>query len=202
MKSAKHILQAVTAASLVAFSSCQSSGPAATPKPETEKKINAYWTELTEIPATLPARPTPLPEAYRLLKLNLPVLRAELAAEGKKEGTTTQIAVPMPNHSLATFTVSEAVNNGHNQTARRPASRSFTGNGTSDATTGIRMEISANSGFSATIKQPNSMTVIEPYIKGDTVHYISYYKSRRGISHPNLRNMQNTKPAEKPAPRK
>ena len=121
-----------------------------------------------------------MPRAYRILRLNKDALRALLAdapMEFTREANAAPVTIslPMPDGTFGRFKVVESPMMEAQLAAKHPDYKTYSGTGVDDPAAITRFGITA-SGFHAIILAPSGTVYIDPYAKGDTEHYISYYK--------------------------
>jgi hypothetical protein len=165
---------AALASPLVWFSCRQTATVSNTPAAQAEKNVNGYyWSDISQVPGGF-AMSSRVPSKYRLLHLDLPLLRARLAGITKPE-EKEQIMIPMPDSTNRVYEVSIP--------AMRPESRNvpgqattYTGTALNNIQSTIRISLSAR-GFYAQIRDIGGPVSIEPCQPGDTLHYFSYRRS-------------------------
>ena len=122
-----------------------------------------------------------VPRQYRTFALNKTALENTLRnapaefTEAARNGEMT-IALPMPDGTLARFTVEQSSMMEAGLAARHPDIRTFHGRGIDDPTATARFGISSE-GFNSMIFSANGTTLVDRYAVGDTTNYISYNKA-------------------------
>lgn len=154
---------------IVASASAQSTHPA----PGAD-----LWVDTDE--ATLPAGGERLivPQVYRTLTLNPDALQAILAAapleaSAGAANSATIITLPLPNGTWARFRLVESPVMAPELAARFPEIRTYAGQGLDDLSATTRLDWTPL-GFHAIIFSSTGTVYIDPYRRGDTIHYISY----------------------------
>ena len=139
------------------------------------------WRDVEE--SALPAHPGDrviVPQRYRLVALDQRAFRA-LLAEAPMEFThgawesAPELALPMPDGTFVRFHVEESPIMEPPLAARFPQIRTWRGQGIDDPTAGARLGWTT-AGFHAIVLRASGTVYIDPYRRGDTVHYISYFK--------------------------
>lgn len=141
----------------------------------------APWTPLDAMPKSVTmseawVRPT----AYQACALDEATFRrvldrAPLESVVPLGQSTEQIMLPMPDGSFACFFIVESPVMEPELAVKFPEIRTYLGQGMDDPSASLRCDWTP-SGFHAQILSPNGAVYIDPYSKGDTEHYVSYYK--------------------------
>ena len=154
---------------VVALASAQSTHPA----PGAD-----LWVDTDE--ATLPTGGERLivPQVYRTLTLNPDALQAILAAAPLEAAagaanSATIITLPLPDGTWARFRLVESPIMAPELAARFPEIRTYAGQGLDDLSATTRLDWTPL-GFHAMILSSAGAVYIDPYRRGDTIHYISY----------------------------
>ncbi len=119
-------------------------------------------------------------KAGNLQKIDLASLKASLQGipSGKAfeaKYTNTLIQLPMPNGELMPFRVIESSILSPELAKKLPQVRTYAGEALHDARIHARMDITQH-GFHAIIFRPEGTVYIDPYQKGNTTHYLVYWK--------------------------
>ena len=166
------------------FGACQQSPATSEQKPKhTEKPLNAYWTELSRIPANLPRRTEALPDNYRVLKLDLPALRQQLN-QATDATTPVTVAMPLPTGREMLFSVTPAAVMDPKLAAKYPQLKTYKGTSANNPTASVRFELNQH-GLKAMVYEASARYLIEPYLPTDSVHYLSY---ERGMPNAKFNN--------------
>ncbi|HEX8474158.1 MAG TPA: zinc-dependent metalloprotease family protein [Pyrinomonadaceae bacterium] len=121
-----------------------------------------------------------IPKAFRALRLNKTALtetlnRAPLEFTAAARTTQTVLSVPMPDGSFDKFRIEESPIMEPGLAARFPNIKTYRGQGIDDPTATARFDLTP-AGFHAIVLSPTDTVYVDPYAKGDTVNYISYFK--------------------------
>lgn len=119
-----------------------------------------------------------LPSSYETFRLNKAALRVLLASAPEEftNGKTVILTLPMPDGTLSRFRIE------HSLVVERGLLKSYPelgatyrGQGIDDPAATVRFDLMP-SGFHSMILSPNGTVIVDPYLKGDTETYISYFK--------------------------
>ncbi|MFN3345666.1 MAG: reprolysin-like metallopeptidase, partial [Chloroherpetonaceae bacterium] len=142
-------------------------------------QTRSYWSNTAE-PQTTSERYI-IPAKYRTLALNFESMKSKLA-EAPMEFTAQArqgnfiVELPMPNGTFARFQVEESPVMHPVLAAKYPDIKTYRGYGLDDGTATLRMDITPLGFHAMILSAYHSAVYIDPYQKGDLVHYISYYK--------------------------
>lgn len=122
-----------------------------------------------------------IPNKYRTVELNDDLLQKALKKAPPRfsafaKTNTTILALPMPDGSTQHFSITEASVLHSDLAARYPEIQSFAGTGIDDPTATIRFDRTPAGFHAMVLTAKTSAVFIDPYAKGDTKNYISYYK--------------------------
>ena len=121
------------------------------------------------------------PEKYILKQLQVPSLLTKLVAAPKEftaassSGSDNIITLPMPDGSLKRFRFSESPVMEPALAAKYPEIKTYSAQGIDDPFATLRMDYNPYSGFHAQILSPSGNIFIDPFAKGNTQYYMSYY---------------------------
>ena len=147
-------------------------------------KINAatsnLWTEVRERDfATSNMNRQIIPSEYLTYALDLNQLQ-ELLSTAPMRFTIAQSEVvlnlPMPNGEMERFQIFDAPIMESELAAKYPMLHAYAGVGVDDPTATLRLGVTQHGFHAMVISARNGSAYIDPYAKGDTEHYISYYK--------------------------
>jgi Metallo-peptidase family M12B Reprolysin-like/FG-GAP-like repeat len=138
------------------------------------------WQDVAENAIQLAGERTIIPRAYRTVQLNKSALAQVLAqapmeftASGKAAQVT--LSVPMPDGTLGRFRIEESPIMEPGLAAQFPEIKTYRGQGLDDPTATARFDLTP-AGFHAIILSAGDTVYVDPYAKGDTTNYISYFK--------------------------
>ena len=119
-----------------------------------------------------------LPAAYETFRLNKAALEALLrqAPEEFSGGTPIILSLPMPDGSLSRFEIEHSLVVESGLLKNYPElGATYRGRGIDDPTASARFDF-LPSGFHSMILSSNGTVIVNPFVKGDTDNYISYFK--------------------------
>lgn len=125
------------------------------------------------------ARRGVVPTAYRTLEIDLPAMRARLAAAPRERVATlaeggVEITLPLPYGGFGRFLVLESPIMEEGLAARYPELKTFVAQGVDDPSATARLDLSPQ-GFRAYVLSARGQFVIDPYWQDDDSLCISYY---------------------------
>lgn len=131
-------------------------------------------------PAVRAAEPWVRPDVFQPVILQLDAMRQTLAAApmefaGEARQAALELALPMPDGSIARFLVVESPVMAPELAAQYPEIKTYLGWGIDDPAASLRCDVTP-AGFHAQILSPHGAVYIDPYSRGDVEHYASYYK--------------------------
>lgn len=134
-----------------------------------------------EVPTSVHQNRDIHPEYYQTFKLNTEALQTylqgapmEYLSDGQRNVDRVSVSIPMPDAQTRRFDVQESPVMMPGISARYPSIRSYRGVATDDPNTVIRFVVSP-AGFHAAIRGKDGVVYIDPFGKGDTDFYQSYY---------------------------
>ncbi|HZW09743.1 MAG TPA: zinc-dependent metalloprotease family protein [Phycisphaerales bacterium] len=141
---------------------------------------DGVWSGLAEAPAALlGGQAWVRPDVYALYRVDLDRLRAELGAaplEFTREAAEAPhlISVPMPTGDFQAFEIVESPVMEPPLQARYPEIRTYVGQGLDDPAATIRLDLTPQ-GFHAQVLSPAGRVMVDPFNRGDALHYASYF---------------------------
>jgi hypothetical protein len=138
------------------------------------------WQEIDERSISATGERVTVPVAYKTFRLDQNQLAALLALAPKEFSRTaflaqTIITLPMPDGTLARFSIEESPIMEPGLAAQFPQIKTYRGQGIDDPTATTRLDVTP-AGFHAIVLSAGNTVYLDPYAKGDTANYISYYK--------------------------
>ncbi|WP_337866027.1 reprolysin-like metallopeptidase [Ignavibacterium sp.] len=137
------------------------------------------WTEKQETEIVLRGERVIIPQAYKTFSLNKNALinllsQAPMESNSFIPQRTIEIELPMPDGELQKFMFVESPVMAPELAAKYPEIKTYLAKGITDPYAVCRFDYTPQ-GFHAMILSPNGRVFIDPYSKGDTENYISYY---------------------------
>jgi Metallo-peptidase family M12/Secretion system C-terminal sorting domain len=142
-----------------------------------------------------------IPEKYRTVTANITQLKSFLwALPGEKrvanKNQAPVLEIPMPNGSIAKFNVWESSVMEPGLETKFPEMKTFAGRGITDPYATIRLDYNPYFGFHAQILSASTGAYyIDPFAKGNTENYISYYKKDLNKNAPFTCETENNNPS-------
>lgn len=149
--------------------------PAALPR-EQGPANDLVWSDADALALARAGAPQIETTQARVLRANVPLLQSQLASaplEGQADGIL--FALPMPDGSSQYFQVVNSPIMEAKLAAKYPQISTYLGQGVDDQTATVRMDWTPQ-GFHAMILSAAGTVYIDPFRRGDTSLYISYYK--------------------------
>ncbi len=121
-----------------------------------------------------------IPQTYRTFRLNREALQqtlrnAPLEFTDAARNTEVVMTLPMPDGRIARFRVEESPIMAPELAAKFPEIKTYRGQGIDDRSATIRFDVTPM-GFHAQVLSAQGTIYVDPYAKGDTANYISYFK--------------------------
>ena len=122
-----------------------------------------------------------IPDRYRTYSADLVALRhllnqAPLEFTEAARNNQIVLILPMPDGTFAKFRIEESPVMEAGLAAKFPEIKTYRGQGIDDPTATVRFDMMP-SGFHAMVLSPHGTVYLDPYAKGDTRNYISYFKT-------------------------
>ena len=147
-----------------------------------------HWFDANEIMIAIPANVerTIVPEKYRTLALDLDALKTTLAAAPMEftpavKNNPLIINLPMPNGENAAFKIVESPVMHPELAAKFPEIKSFAGVGVDNHLLRARIDYGTK-GLRGIIDSPEGQIFIDPYLEGNNVNYLTYFKKDRPLT--------------------
>lgn len=140
----------------------------------------ALWQEIDERSLFVTGERVTIPAAYKTYRLDQGSLSLLLASAPKEFAgaiatAQTIITIPMPDGRLARFSVEDSPIMEPALAAEFPQIKTYRGQGIDDPTAMTRFDVTPE-GFHAIVLSAGETVYVDPYAKGDTANFISYYK--------------------------
>ncbi len=173
-----------------------SGGAAAKNSPTPENQVDdGLWYAVNEANMGSAAERLIVPQAYRTAGLDtgkLQTLLAQAPLEGSAAAQSNPIvlSLPLPDGEYGRFQIVESPIMEPALAAKFPEIKTYAGQGLDDASASVRLDWTPQ-GFHAMILSSQGDVYIDPYARGNTTTYISYFKKdflsdRTGIQYPPL----------------
>ncbi len=145
------------------------------------KSDDGIWREVGETSAMRSTDRSVVPNDYRVYRLDKTMLGTILQSAPKEFTDTfgisnSIITLPMPDGSFQRFRIERSLIVEEGLLEKYPElGMTFRGQGIDDPSATVRFDLMPN-GFHSMILSPKGTVMVDPYTKGDTSSYISYYK--------------------------
>jgi len=138
------------------------------------------WTDIEEGAIVASGDRVIIPTTYRTLKLDFSNMKTFLQSAPDEDLVSVNqssfiINLPLPNGEFKAFRMVYSPVMADELAAKYPNIKTYLGQGIDDRTASVRFDITQH-GFHAMILSVQGSVFIDPYSKGDTEYYISYYK--------------------------
>ena len=122
-----------------------------------------------------------IPQTYQTIELDMEQLentlaQAPLRFSDASYGTPVVLSLPMPNGELERFQIYDAPVMHDDLAAKYPYINSYAGVGLDDPTASLRFDVTQFGFHAMVLSGKHSGVFIDPYARGNTDYYISYYK--------------------------
>ncbi len=165
-------------ASILWMRDSHAAGP---PLQQARQSSDGLWRDLEESAIARPGQQrTLIPQFYRTLSLDKDAftkLVSQVQMEFTQAATANPVvmSLPMPDGTFARFRVVESPIMDPALAAQFPEIKTYQGQGIDDPTATSRFDWTP-AGFHGQVLSAEKAVYIDPYAKGDTTNYISYYK--------------------------
>ena len=141
---------------------------------------NSYWNDVSLSDVQSSGERVIVPEKYRVLTLSLTEIRNVLySAPQEKDvhagNSNTVLYLPLPDGGFGRFRIVDSPVMEKGLADKYPDMRTYLGKGIDDPYATVRLDITP-AGFHAMVMTVSDMIFIDPFAKGDTYNYISYFK--------------------------
>ena len=145
-----------------------------------ENSSELFWKDIREEAISIGSNRLVVPDSYRTLQLNYFGLKNLLTKVPLEENLRVQnssfiIQLPLPNGEFEQFKIVESPIMAKKLADQYPGIKTYLGQGTNDRTATVRFGYDQN-GFHVMILSAHGSVFIDPYIKGNTEYYVSYYR--------------------------
>ncbi len=146
-----------------------------------QESDDGIWEVIHDLPAERAASKAWIrPQVATIYNLDRSTLKARLSNAPMEFDTPNVddlpiLTIPMPNGTYARFRFEESPIMHPDLAAKYPDIKTYLGQGIDDPSASIRFD-ETPSGFHAQILSPNGAVYVDPYSRGDTQTYSSYYK--------------------------
>ena len=141
---------------------------------------SSYWNDISVSDVKTSGERVIVPEKYRTLTLNMNEISNVLfTAPQEKDvlarNSNTILYLPLPDGKFGRFRIVDSPVMEKGLADKYPEIRTYAGQGIDDPYASVRLDVTPQ-GFHAMIMTVSDMVFIDPFAKGDTYNYISYYK--------------------------
>jgi len=141
---------------------------------------SSYWNDIPGTDVQTSGERAIIPERYRTLTLNVNELRNVLYSSPQEskvhiQNSGTVLYLPLPYGGFGRFRIVDSPVMEKGLADKYPEIRTYLGQGIDDPYASARLDLTPQ-GFHAMVMTVSDMIFIDPYAKGDTYNYISYYK--------------------------
>ncbi|MHA2030351.1 MAG: reprolysin-like metallopeptidase [Candidatus Kariarchaeaceae archaeon] len=145
-----------------------------------QNRSQNLWTDVKEELIISSGERFIIPNIYRTLQLDYEGLKTLLQSAPDEDlipvyRSSFVVHLPMPDGEFARFKIVESPVMAEELASKFPNIRTYLGQGIDDKTASIRFDVTPL-GFHAMVLSVHGSILIDPYGKGDTEYYISYYK--------------------------
>lgn len=139
-----------------------------------------YWNEISTNNVQTNGERVIIPEKYKVFTLNVSEIKNVLFSSPQEKDVTainsnTILSLPLPDGGFGRFRIVDSPVMEKGLADKYPEIKTYLGTGIDDKYASVRLDITP-AGFHAMIMTASDMIFIDPYAKGDTYNYITYYK--------------------------
>ena len=155
----------------------------AQPLPPSEAGASDLWVDMDEVAITVENDRLVVPSRYRVVSLDTrridELLKQAPREQSENTRSHTVVSLPLPNGSFGLFAVVESPVMATGLAEKFPEIKTYVGQGLDDPTRTVRFDLTP-AGFHAMIISSKGTVFIDPFQRGDIVHYIVY--NRRDLA--------------------
>jgi hypothetical protein len=139
-----------------------------------------YWNEISQVNVQTSGERIITPEKFKVFTLDIPAIRNVLNTAPQEKNIQAKnsniiLFLPLPDGGYGRFQIVESPIMEKGLADKFPEIKTYLGMGIDDPYATVRLDLTPL-GFHAMIMTASDMIFIDPYAKGDTYNYISYYK--------------------------
>ncbi|MEM7584038.1 MAG: reprolysin-like metallopeptidase [Acidobacteriota bacterium] len=147
--------------------------------PQTLLAESAIWSDVSSADLSLSGERWIKASQYRLVALDQTGLEAVLSSAPLENSANALVAnvvleLPLPDGDFGRFRIAESPVMAPELAAKFPEIRTYLGQGIDVPAATLRFDVTP-AGFHAMILSPAGTIYIDPYLRGDTVHHMSYW---------------------------
>ena len=149
---------------------------------QTKRSGDGVWRQIDDSTASMrSAERQIVPDKYKTFRLDKTMMRTILGSAPEEFSdpfgmSNSIITLPMPDGSFARFSIKNSLVVEPGLLEKFPElGATYSGQGIDDPTATVRFDL-LPSGFHSMILSPSGTVMVDPYSKGDTSNYISYFK--------------------------
>jgi hypothetical protein len=141
---------------------------------------SSYWNDISLSDVQTSGERAIIPERYRTLTLNVNEIRNVLYTSPQEsnvhpQNSGTILYLPLPYGGFGRFRIVDSPVMEKGLADKYPEIKTYLGQGIDDPYASVRLDLTPQ-GFHAMVMTVSDMIFIDPYAKGDTYNYISYFK--------------------------
>jgi hypothetical protein len=146
----------------------------------TNAQNHFYWNEISQVNVQSTGERIITPEKFKVFTLNIPEIRNILNTAPQEKNIQVKnsnviLSLPLPGGGFGRFKIVESPIMEKGLADKFPEIKTYMGQGIDDPYATVRFDLTPL-GFHAMIMTASDMIFIDPYAKGDTYNYITYYK--------------------------
>ena len=146
-----------------------------------------YWNEIPAASVQSTGERVIIPDKYKVFTLNVPEIKNVLNSAPQEKNTfvrnsNTILYLPLPDGTFGRFRIVDSPVMEQGLADKYPEIKTYLGQGIDDPYASVRLDITPL-GFHAMIMTVGDMIFIDPYAKGDTYNYLSYFKRDYTMNH-------------------